>query len=211
MVCNQASYDTRHFRLAWERIAKSAMIVAPMPSPIGHALGGLAVVWTAQPRANRRLILAATILAVLPDLDLVLPGGHRAVTHTVGAVLLVTIITAAVTGWVTGRVAWRVVLVCGAAWASHLFLDWLAVDFRPPYGIRALWPFNDGWYISGLDIFRQTERRQLFTTASLALNAKAIAQEIAILGPVVYALWLVRVKAPARLTPEVTGRDHAAQ
>ncbi len=182
-----------------------------MPSPIGHALGGIAVVWTAQPRADRRLILAATILAALPDLDLVHADWHRAVTHSVGAVALVTIITAAVTGWVTGRVAWRVVLVCGAAWASHLLLDWLAADTFAPYGIRALWPFDDGWYISGLDIFRQTARRHLFTTASLVQNAKAIAQEIAILGPVVYALWLVRVKAPARLAPKVTGRHHAAQ
>ncbi len=187
------------------------MIVAPMPSPIGHALGGIALVWTAQPRAGRRLILAAAILAALPDLDVVHPDWHRAVTHSAGAVALVTIITVAVTGWVTGRVAWRVVLVCGAAWASHLLLDWLAADFRPPYGIRALWPFDDGWYISGLDMFRQTARRHLFTTASLVQNAKAIAQEIAMLGPVVYALWLVRVKAPARLTPEVTGRHHAAQ
>ena len=42
-------------------------------------------------------------------------------------------------------------------------------------------------------------------------NANAIAQEIAILGPTVVALWLVRVKALAGLAPELARRDHPAQ
>ena len=192
-------------------IAESAMIGPSMPSPIGHALAGVAVVWTVTPRAERRLMLAAAALAALPDVDLMHPDWHRAVTHSIGAVAVVTIITAVVTGWVTRRIAWRVVLVCGAAYASHLLLDWLAADSFAPNGIRALWPFSDGWYISGWDLFRQTARRHIFTTAALVQNAKAIAQEIAILGPIVYALWLVRVKPAARLAAEVTRRDHPAK
>ncbi len=42
-------------------------------------------------------------------------------------------------------------------------------------------------------------------------NARAVAQELLILGPVVALLWLVRVKALARLPSELTGGDHAAQ
>ena len=192
-------------------IAESAMMGPSMPSPIGHALAGVATAWTITPRADRRLLLAAATLAALPDIDLVHPAWHRAVTHSIGCVLLVTIITAAVTGWVTRRIAWRVTLVCGAAYASHLLLDWLAADYFPPYGIRALWPFDDGWYISGVEVFRQTARLHLFTLPVLVQNARAIAQEIAILGPIVYLLWLVRVKPAARLAPEMTRRNHPAE
>jgi membrane-bound metal-dependent hydrolase YbcI (DUF457 family) len=158
--------------------------------------------------------MAAAALATLPDVDLVHSGWHRAVTHSVGAVIgviIVTIIATAVTGKVTPRGMWRIALVCGAAYASHLLLDWLAIDTFEPRGIRALWPFSDGWYISGYDIFRQTARRHIFSTPAMVQNVKAIAQEIAILAPLAGAVWLVRVKALARLAPELTRRDHAAQ
>ncbi len=71
-----------------------------MPSPVGHALAGVATVWTLTPRAPRRLVLVAAALAVLPDADLVHAGSHRFFTHSLGAVIVVTIIAAAVTGWV---------------------------------------------------------------------------------------------------------------
>jgi membrane-bound metal-dependent hydrolase YbcI (DUF457 family) len=230
-----------------------------MPSPVGHALAGVATVWTLTPRAPRRLVLVAAALAVLPDGDLVHAGSHRFFTHSLGAVIVVTIIAAAVTGWVNrgrgtaaglladnaglkgprhvtrasaalngARQATRanadpndahhapmspigVALICGAACASHLLLDWLAADHFAPYGIRALWPFDNGWYISGLDIFQQTARRQVLTWPVMKQNVRAIAQEVAILGPILYLLWLVRVKPAARLAPELTRAHHPAE
>jgi membrane-bound metal-dependent hydrolase YbcI (DUF457 family) len=243
-----------------------------MPSPVGHALAGVATVWTLTPRAPRRLVLVAAALAVLPDADLVHAGSHRFFTHSLGAVIVVTIIAAAVTGWVNrgrgtavglltanaglkgprhatrvsaalngARHATRasadlngarlatsatadlngahhapmspigVALICGAACASHLLLDWLAADHFAPYGIRALWPFDNGWYISGLDIFQQTARRQVLTWPVMKQNVRAITQEVAILGPILYLLWLVRVKPAARLAPELTRAHHPAE
>ena len=187
------------------------MIRAPMPSPIGHALAGIAVSWTVAPRAGRRLTLAAAGLGALADIDLVLPVQHRTVTHSVGAVIAATIIAAVVTSRVTRLPAGRVVLVCAAAYASHLLLDWLGVDHYFPYGLTVLWPFSDRFYISGWDVFRQTARQHLFTWSSLIVNVQAIAQEVALLGPIVWALWLVRVKALARFAPEKSRRDHPAQ
>ena len=105
----------------------------------------------------------------------------------------------------------RVTLVCAAAYGSHLLLDWLGVDNYPPRGIMALWPISHAWYISDLDVFRQTARLHLFARPVILTNVKAIAQEIAILGPIVIALRLIRVKALARLAPEMTGRDHPAE
>ena len=139
-------------------------------------------------------------LAALPALDLLYPlypPIHRTVTHSVGATLLVTIVAMGVTGWVTGRFSWRVPLICGAAYGSHILLDWLAKDPNPPLGIQALWPFSDGWFTSGWNVFRPTERRQLFTSQAVLTNLEALLQELAILGPL---LWLAtrrrRTRAP---------------
>ena len=101
--------------------------------------------------------------------------------------------------------------MCAAAYASHLLLDWLGVDLFPPPGLQVLWPFDSGWYISGLDWFRQTRREQLFTWPVIEQNLLAIAQEMAILVPIAAALWLVRVKTLAGLASEQTRRDHPAK
>jgi inner membrane protein len=172
-----------------------------MPSPIGHALAGVAVAWAGAPSLDRRVTLAAASLAVVPDIDLVLGPlaglfglvvPHRTVSHSIGALIVVTIIAAIVTGKVTRRNRARIVAVCAAAYASHLVLDWISVDPTPPYGIQAMWPFSDRFYISGWNLFGPTARTGVFTVPTMLVNLKAGVQEIAILGPIVFLLWLVR-------------------
>ena len=182
-----------------------------MPSPIGHALAGVAVAYAGAPRLDRRVTLTAATLAMLPDIDLVIPGRHRTVTHSIGAVIVVTIVAAAVTAKVTRRGGPRIVAVCAAAYASHLVLDWLGVDRTLPYGLQALWPFSGRFYISDWDIFGPTERIGLFTASAMLMNLKTVAGEVAILGPIVLVLWLVRVKALSRLPPKLSGGHHPAE
>ena len=149
-------------------------------------------------------------LAAAPDLDLLLPGTHRTFTHSIIAAVVTGVVTAFVAARKHLPIA-RVALTCAAAYGSHVLMDWLGVDRYPPRGIQALWPFSPAWYISGVDLFRQTAREHLLRPANIRINALAIAQEAAILLPVVAALWLIRVKATARLATEVTSGDHAAQ
>jgi membrane-bound metal-dependent hydrolase YbcI (DUF457 family) len=99
---------------------------------------------------------------------------------------------APMTDHVAGACRWAI--VCGAAWASHMVLDWMGADPNPPHGVQALWPFSDRWFISGWDVFRGTERRNIFTLESLLYNARAVLWEILLLGPVVLALALRRVR-----------------
>ena len=114
-------------------------------------------------------------------------------THSVCAALLVTIIARAVTGWVTGRLSWRIALTGGAAYASHILLDWLACDPKPPAGIQVLWPFTFAWYTSPWTLFPVTERSHFFTASALATNVRAVLIEIAIMGPLVAVLgWAKR-------------------
>ena len=198
-----------------------------MPSPIGHALAGIAAAWALDlipgdrawrtapsgapwhQRAGDGLTLLCAGLAASPDLDLAFVE-HRTVTHSLGAVCLVGLVAATVAA-VAKRPIARISMMCTAAYASHLLLDWLGTDVYFPYGLQALWPFTREWYISGTDTFRQAARHHLFTRAVLTANAQAIAQEVAILGPIVVALWLVRVKALAGLPPQVARGDHPAQ
>jgi inner membrane protein len=169
-----------------------------MPSPFGHALAGLTIAMAADaPGARPRrwwapglsdLALMAIFCAVIPDLDLVYPPWHRAWTHSVGATALVMIIAAAVTGKVTGKIDWRWVWALGAAHASHLLLDWLGTDRLPPIGIELFWPFNDGFYLSGLNWFPPVERR-LTRDAALVVNARAFVYEAVVLGVITAATW----------------------
>jgi len=183
------------------------MMNARMPSPIGHALAGVATVWAIDPRADRDVTVACALLAMAPDLDLLLPYGHRTITHSVGAVGFVALFAAAM-AVKSGRPVVRLTLMCAAAYGSHLVLDWLGEDPYFPYGIRAFWPFSDRFVIAPVTIFRQTARRFLTQENAIRTNTLAVLQEIAILGPVVIALWLVRVKALARLSTEVSGGHH---
>jgi membrane-bound metal-dependent hydrolase YbcI (DUF457 family) len=184
-----------------------------VPSPIGHALAGAAVALAGDAIDRRRsslpFIATCAALAVVADFDLLVPGHHRSYTHSVTAVAFVFIVAAAVTERVT---RWRVGLICAGAYATHLLLDWLGADLtRPPFGIQVLWPFVDRFFMSGLNVFVETERRNPFSHATIVQNLWAAAREVAILGPVVAALWLVRVKTLSRLPSQVARRDHAAQ
>ena len=181
-----------------------------MPSPIGHALGGIAAAWAvdlipgdrtrriapeAAPwfrRAGNGLTLLCAGLAVAPDLDLAFVE-HRTVTHSIGAVCVVAVF-AAVIAATTRRPVARVATMCAAAYASHLLLDWLGTDVYFPYGLQALWPFSREWYISGTGVFRQAARHHLFTRPVLVANALAMAQELAILLPVLALLWRARFR-----------------
>ena len=198
-----------------------------MPSPFGHALGGVLTAWLADlvpagrsPRPARRpeswfqragdgLTVACAVLAAVPDVDLFFDN-HRTVTHSVGAVCLVACATALVCVVRGGPLA-RIIWTCTAAYASHLLLDWTAVDKTVPRGVQLLWPFDHRFYISGWNVFRQTERRGLLSLRTMTINAVALMREIAILLPPLVAVWLIRVKAFARLATEVSGRDHPPQ
>ena len=175
-----------------------------MPSPLGHALAGVAVgVLAAGPRALVRSLdppaakrpidtallamLPFAALGMLPDVDLLF-GVHSMYTHSIGAVALVLLVTRMLTG------RWRWAVAAGLAYGSHLLLDWLGHDTTPPIGIMALWPFTAGYYQSDLHLFLPISRRY-WVDGFLAHNLTAVAREVLCLGLfTVLAYWrLIRV------------------
>ena len=203
-----------------------------MPSPLGHALAGVAIAWAADlvpgdrtwrvapataswyTRAGNGLTLTCAILAAAPDLDLLLPGTHRSFTHSVTAGVTAGMV-AAIIAWLSGgarkRRAARIGLMCAAAWGSHLVLDWLGADPSPPHGLQMLWPFSHRWFISALDIFPVTERRHVLSRAAIRINFSTALTEIAILAPIAAVLWSVRVKALAGLASQLSRGDQTSQ
>lgn len=154
-----------------------------MPSPIGHALGGLAAGWLVAGRHTtpRRLAVGdAVVLAIAgmaADLDLFF-GLHRGPTHGIGTACLVGIVTYLATQ------RKHLATAVAAAYASHPLLDWLGTDSTPPLGIMALWPFSREYYESSLHVFHAISRRY-WLPEFWTFNLRAALREVAILGPIV--------------------------
>ena len=161
-----------------------------MPSPLGHALGGLAAGWLvlSTTRQDRRGPDAAWFAAagMAADLDL-LVGAHSGPTHSVGATVVIGLLT-----YLVSR-RWRFALAAAAAYASHIVLDWLGSDAAPPVGIMALWPFSREYYESSLHLFYAISRRY-WQPDFWSLNLRAVARELIVLTPLTAAIGLLRFR-----------------
>ena len=163
-----------------------------MPSPLGHALGGIAagvaVGRSSGPAdsSGRARIAVFAVLGAAADLDLLF-GTHSTYSHSIGAVGAIAVLAAVFLMRQPGR--WTLVAALAAAYASHLALDWFNTDYASPVGIMALWPFSTAHYHAGFAIFPPVSR-DFGAAWFLPTNAWAATFEILVLGPL--ALLAVR-------------------
>ena len=148
-----------------------------MPSPVGHALGGLIVGQTLAPSA---LILCAAA-GVLPDIDFAW-GGHNRETHSLGAAVIAGLVVFA---WQRNP---RLAIAVTLSWASHVLFDWLGSDDTPPLGVMALWPLTSNFYFADAYVFQAISRRYWLDNF-FTHNAWAVAREVVILGPLAWMVW----------------------
>ena len=153
-----------------------------MPSPVGHALGGLIVGEVLAPSA----LLLCAVAGVLPDIDFAW-GGHNRETHSLGAAVIAGLIVLA---WKRSP---RLAIAVTMSWATHVFFDWLGSDDTPPLGVMALWPLNSNFYFANAFVFEAISRRYWLDNF-ITHNAWAVIKEVLILGPlaVIAFLWQVR-------------------
>ena len=118
-------------------------------------------------------VLAA--VAIAPDLDLVF-GTHREISHSIGAAVAAGIVALIA----TRSPRWGAAIAL--SWGSHVLLDWLSNDTRPPIGVMALWPFTRDYYKAAFEIFPPVSRRY-WESRFWIYNLRAVIMEIAILGP----------------------------
>ena len=169
-----------------------------MPSPVGHALGGLAVGLLASSRPGWRLLVGCAVVAALPDADFLLPMQHRGPSHSIGAAAAAGVL-AFVGLKLASRTqdASRLALIMAAAYGTHVLFDWLGADSSAPRGLVALWPFSSDFYISDLNVFHSVDRRY-WLDGFWKRNAIAGLRELLILVPMVAVAWFARSRRSRR-------------
>ena len=132
-----------------------------MATPIGHAVAGLVISGVSKPQTRKEriaLALVCTFAALAPDLD-VIPGlllgtparFHGGISHSLGFAVALSLAIAGAYRLV-GKPSKEIFLLAVTAYISHLALDMLGPDGRPPYGIPFFWPL----------VVRRSSRRCLF-------------------------------------------------
>ena len=186
-----------------------------MPSPLGHALAGLSIAWVADaitPSRRRPVVetrsgglynalgggfaIVCGLVAASPDLD-VLIGSHRIYSHTLGAAVLAGLL-AALCAVLARLPVVRTGIVCGAAYATHVLLDWLGKDSASPHGIMALWPLSSAFYTSGANLFFEISRRYWTPDEFILGNAQSIGWEMVVMLPIAAAAWGIRRRRGTR-------------
>jgi membrane-bound metal-dependent hydrolase YbcI (DUF457 family) len=160
-----------------------------VPSPLGHALAGVAAGWIADPptaRDRRAAVQRACLFAaagMAPDLDL-LVGAHSGPTHGLGSALIIGLVAWVALRGFDWRGAGRTASAIGLAYASHTLLDWLGSDTSPPIGIMALWPLDRGYYESQRHVFMAISRRYWLAEFWI-YNLRALVRELLVLIPII--------------------------
>jgi membrane-bound metal-dependent hydrolase YbcI (DUF457 family) len=165
-----------------------------MPSPVGHALGGAIVSLAMAPKGSGswgigpgiNAFTLVVLAAVMPDIDFAW-GGHNRETHSAGAAVIAGLVV-----WAWKKDA-RLALAVTLSWASHVLFDWLGSDDTPPLGVMALWPLNSNFYFADAFVFEAISRRYWLPNF-VPHNLSAVVKEVALLGPVVAALFYLRRK-----------------
>lgn len=176
-----------------------------MPSPVGHALGGVAIGLLATSSPRWRMLVACAVAAALADADFLLPMRHRGVSHSLGAAVLVGALAFTWLKFLDVRDATRLSVVIVLAYGTHVLFDWLGADTSAPRGLMALWPFSSAFFISDLDVFDSVDRRY-WLDGFWRRNVMAVTRELAILAPLVGLAWWCRHRTAA----EEPGGDYGA-
>jgi membrane-bound metal-dependent hydrolase YbcI (DUF457 family) len=170
---------------------------------MGHAIGGLAAAFIADSALRRWQLTPALLIisagaAMAPDLDL-LTGSHRTYTHSVGAVLIVGLVSYLA---MRRRVpsAFRAACVLMAAYGSHLVLDWSGADSSRPPGLMIAWPISPHFYVSGWNLFGEVSRRYWRPHEFIIGNLMALAWEMIVIGLALLVAWAVWSKGTLQTT-----------
>jgi len=144
------------------------------------------------------LILTVLVLANLPDMDYLFGAVtgfpnkyHQTWTHSLVFVTGVSLLIGL--GWmlIQHTFSWKLTGIVFFILLSHLVLDMLGNDSRPPFGIQLFWPFSKKHVLSPISIFRGVKKaseNHRFLKALFSWgNLKTVGLEVLILGPV--ACW----------------------
>lgn len=175
-----------------------------MPTPVGHSLAAatLYVALSPAPRpwADRRAGLVALAAASAADLDFVAGAVvgewnrfHQGASHSLVVALGLGLVLASLPLERLGGWRQRAVLFTALA-LSHLALDLVTQDARPPYGIPLFWPFSSAYLQAPFSVFPFVRRASWAVILSPA-NWWGPVVELLVLGPPLALVALHRLRA----------------
>jgi membrane-bound metal-dependent hydrolase YbcI (DUF457 family) len=148
-----------------------------VPTPVAHSLAGACIALLATPRlpaAGAPPFVAAILFAAnLPDIDyLAVVHGreamerfHQGPLHSIGFVAAAAVPLALLLRRPLGLSrAW---LLLAGAGLTHLLLDLLVVDRKPPIGLPLLWPWTPGLFHATVPVFPGIDRVNVFSVKNL--------------------------------------------
>lgn len=131
-----------------------------MSSPIGHSLAGW-VIASYRSRSlkpanvkNLKRLALYIFIANAPDLDFI-PGAlmgtpnlyHHGISHSLGAGLIFALVLALLIARKDKAMIGREFVFMFIIFGSHLVLDLLCLDGRPPFGIPLFWPLSNQYFM----------------------------------------------------------------
>jgi membrane-bound metal-dependent hydrolase YbcI (DUF457 family) len=181
-----------------------------MPSPVGHTIGAFAAILAVDPsiittRYKLSVALGTSfIVGTLADADFLVAYfstvpylRHHYFSHSIPFAIIFWLLCWVVLKGIKFKDATRNAALLGAAYGSHLVLDYFAEDGSKPYGIPLLWPFSNQHFIAPFDIFLSIHRGEFSDLFSLH-NLWAILIEVGVLTPLALMMFLLansRMKA----------------
>ena len=190
-----------------------------MPLPIAHSAAGVAGYISFKkrnldsPTKQEWLLLGLCLfLANLPDLDFI-PGFlcgepgkfHHGPSHSLVVGLVGALIFYRFAGyWLKGISKWRISGYCLFSLLSHPILDYFSADTSKPFGVPLFWPFDTGYYMSPISLFRDVQRNQdtigtFFPSLMNANNAWGIVVESLFAGTILFAIFAFKSRAKPTL------------
>lgn len=167
-----------------------------MPSPVAHTLAAYAIMVSLDPsltstrQKNSLALGAAFVFGSLADADFVVAHfttqpflRHHYFSHSIPFMLLFTVAC-----WLALKLAGRGspakwAGLFGAAYSSHLLLDYMTEDGSFPYGIPLLWPLTHRHFVAPINIFYSIHRgtwQAIFSPE----NLHALLVEVVVMLPV---------------------------
>ena len=186
-----------------------------MPSPVAHTLAAYTTMISLDPslvssRERSSLVLgSAFVFGSLADADFIVAQvttetylHHHYFSHSIPFALAFTAFCWIVLKLLRQRSPGKWACLFGAAYLSHLLLDYFTEDGSYPYGIPLLWPLTNTHFMAPVTIFYSIHRG-MWEAIFSPENLLALVVEMAIMVPVTLLAVFIARRRLLRTRPAV--------
>ena len=182
-----------------------------MSSPIGHSFAGY-IINSYSSRSLKiqgiKALFLYIFIANVPDLDFV-PGllvgkpnlFHHGISHSVGMGAIFSLLLALLLNIGDTENLNKDFFLFFSLYCSHLLLDYISYDTRPPLGIPIFWPLSNEYFIFKYPILPPVAHSkntyaniaQFFSGAFSLHNLYVVLMEFAVSLPRLFIVWILNL------------------